>query len=75
MRNAVSWFQIQAPARVNSVKVVTRPATIAYGRRRVVELVPPARMIGKTGRTHGVNAVITPAKNAIGIRIAMRLSY
>jgi hypothetical protein len=32
-------------------------------------------MIGSTGRTHGLNAVSTPAANAIGIRIAIRLSY
>ena len=70
-----SWLQIQAPASVNSVKNVTSPATIAYGRRGVAEVPPPARMIGSTGRTHGLNAVITPAANAIGIRIAIRLSY
>ena len=70
-----SSLKIHAPASVNSVNVATRPATIAYGRRRVPDDVPPARMIGSTGRMHGVNAVISPAANAMGIKTAISSSY
>jgi hypothetical protein len=57
--------KIHAPARTNSVNVVTSPATIAYGRRRP-PVPPPARRIGSTGRMHGVKTVTRPATNAIG---------
>jgi hypothetical protein len=60
-----SCEKIHAPARTNSVKVVTSPATIAYGRRRP-PVPPPARRIGSTGRMHGVRTVTRPATNAIG---------
>ena len=53
-----------APASVNVVNETTRPATMAYGRRRSVLVALPARRIGSTGRTHGEIAVMTPARNA-----------
>ena len=43
------------------MKLVTRPATIAYGRRRP-PVAPPASRIGSTGSTHGESAVITPGQ-------------
>ena len=56
------------------MKVVISPAAIAYGRRFVSAEAPPASTIGSTGRMQGVNAVITPAANAIGTRMAMLFS-
>ena len=47
---------------VNTVKLTSSPATIAYG-RRVPPAAPPASTIGSTGNTHGDTAVITPATN------------
>ena len=62
----------QAPASRNAVKVVIRPAAIAYG--RLVLPAPPASTIGSTGRMQGVNAVMMPAANAIGTRISILIS-
>ena len=54
-------------ARVKAVKLATRPATMAYG-RRASPLALPAKTIGSTGRTQGEIAVTIPATNAIATR-------
>lgn len=58
-------------ASVNAVKLTTSPATITRG-RLAEPLVLPAKMIGRTGRTHGEIAVTMPATNAMPMRVAMR---
>ena len=49
---------------VNTVKLATRPAMIAYGRRRP-PAAPPASTIGSTGSTQGDTAAMTPATKPI----------
>ncbi len=52
---------------VKIVKLTTSPATIAYGCRSF-PVVPPARITGSTGSTHGESAVTIPATNATARR-------
>ena len=54
-----------------SVKLTTRPATIAYGRRGPPAAEPASRT-GSTGRTHGDSAVIRPATNPMPSRTSIR---
>src|SRR5919109_2339919 len=50
------------PMTVKTLKLPTSPRMIPYGRRPEA---PPASRMGRTGRTHGEIAVISPARKAI----------
>jgi hypothetical protein len=52
---------------VKTVKLATRPPTIAYG-LRFPPVAPPASTIGNTGSTQGETAVTTPATKATARR-------
>jgi hypothetical protein len=60
-----SALRSAAPASVKVVNETTRPATIANGRLGFVLVALPASRMGRTGRTQGEIAVMTPARNAI----------
>ena len=66
--------RIDAAASVKRVKLATRPAMIANG-RRPEPLAPPASTIGSTGRMHGDTAVITPARKPIPSRTTIDQAY
>src|SRR5262249_38399009 len=61
-----SASRIQLAKRIETKKQVASPAMIAYGRRRLPPTPLPST-IGRTGKTHGEIAVISPATKASGI--------
>ena len=65
-----SRLRSQTPNSVNAEKLTTRPATIANGFLRP-PVAPPAKMIGRTGSTHGEMAVMNPAARPMPIRTSM----
>jgi hypothetical protein len=68
-----SFFSSQTPKSVNAVKLTISPAMIANGLRRL-PVAPPAKMIGRTGSTHGEIAVMKPAARPMPISTSIQAS-